>query len=142
MLNTSSASESSFTTEPVYTLQEIASPALRVFCEKCPRSHLLITVEQSLGLSSEDVFSIPPEFAIVLSVFGHTREQTSDLLGRREITRLAPGQTASRILKAAASSVGRKAPALSARVGRNEPCPCGSGKKFKKCHAREGGKAQ
>ena len=21
-----------------------------------------------------------------------------------------------------------------ARVGRNEPCPCGSGKKYKKCH--------
>lgn len=21
-----------------------------------------------------------------------------------------------------------------ARVGRNEPCPCGSGKKFKNCH--------
>ena len=21
-----------------------------------------------------------------------------------------------------------------AKVGRNEPCPCGSGKKFKKCH--------
>lgn len=21
------------------------------------------------------------------------------------------------------------------KVGRNEPCPCGSGKKFKKCHA-------
>jgi SEC-C motif-containing protein len=20
------------------------------------------------------------------------------------------------------------------RVGRNEPCPCGSGKKYKKCH--------
>jgi len=20
------------------------------------------------------------------------------------------------------------------KVGRNEPCPCGSGKKFKKCH--------
>jgi hypothetical protein len=25
-----------------------------------------------------------------------------------------------------------------ARVGRNEPCPCGSGKKFKDCHEREG----
>ena len=24
--------------------------------------------------------------------------------------------------------------ALSQKVGRNEPCPCGSGKKFKKCH--------
>ncbi|MCZ6695688.1 MAG: SEC-C metal-binding domain-containing protein, partial [Acidobacteria bacterium] len=27
-----------------------------------------------------------------------------------------------------------------ARVGRNEPCPCGSGKKYKKCHgSQEGG---
>ena len=25
------------------------------------------------------------------------------------------------------------------RVGRNAPCPCGSGKKFKKCHGRLGG---
>jgi preprotein translocase subunit SecA len=22
------------------------------------------------------------------------------------------------------------------RVGRNEPCPCGSGKKFKQCHGK------
>ncbi len=28
------------------------------------------------------------------------------------------------------------APAISAKVGRNEPCPCGSGKKYKKCCAR------
>jgi preprotein translocase subunit SecA len=25
------------------------------------------------------------------------------------------------------------------RVGRNDPCPCGSGKKFKNCHMRQGG---
>jgi len=25
-----------------------------------------------------------------------------------------------------------------AKVGRNEPCPCGSGKKYKDCHQREG----
>jgi len=24
------------------------------------------------------------------------------------------------------------------KVGRNDPCPCGSGKKFKKCHGAEG----
>jgi preprotein translocase subunit SecA len=24
------------------------------------------------------------------------------------------------------------------KVGRNEPCPCGSGKKFKKCHLNKG----
>ena len=23
------------------------------------------------------------------------------------------------------------------KVGRNDPCPCGSGKKFKACHGRE-----
>jgi preprotein translocase subunit SecA len=23
------------------------------------------------------------------------------------------------------------------KVGRNDPCPCGSGKKFKKCHGKE-----
>jgi uncharacterized protein YecA (UPF0149 family) len=22
------------------------------------------------------------------------------------------------------------------KVGRNDPCPCGSGKKFKRCHGR------
>jgi preprotein translocase subunit SecA len=25
-----------------------------------------------------------------------------------------------------------------AKVGRNDPCPCGSGKKYKKCHGAEG----
>ena len=27
-------------------------------------------------------------------------------------------------------------PATWGRVGRNEPCPCGSGKKFKHCHGQ------
>ena len=26
----------------------------------------------------------------------------------------------------------------SKKIGRNEPCPCGSGKKFKQCHGRNG----
>jgi preprotein translocase subunit SecA len=29
----------------------------------------------------------------------------------------------------------------SPKVGRNDPCPCGSGKKYKKCHGTEGGPA-
>jgi preprotein translocase subunit SecA len=29
----------------------------------------------------------------------------------------------------------RKAPA-SKKVGRNDPCPCGSGKKYKNCHGK------
>jgi len=31
-------------------------------------------------------------------------------------------------------SVGTKTVAAGAKVGRNDPCPCGSGKKYKKCH--------
>jgi hypothetical protein len=27
-----------------------------------------------------------------------------------------------------------------AKVGRNDPCPCGSGKKYKDCHQKEGEK--
>lgn len=30
------------------------------------------------------------------------------------------------------------APRHVAKIGRNEPCPCGSGKKYKECHEREG----
>ena len=30
----------------------------------------------------------------------------------------------------------KSAPVTSAKVGRNDPCPCGSGKKFKKCCGR------
>ncbi len=30
------------------------------------------------------------------------------------------------------------APRHVAKVGRNEPCPCGSGKKYKECHEKEG----
>ncbi len=30
------------------------------------------------------------------------------------------------------------APRNLAKVGRNEPCPCGSGKKYKDCHRSEG----
>ena len=38
-------------------------------------------------------------------------------------------------LHAIARSLGpRVAPAQSDKVGRNDPCPCGSGKKYKKCH--------
>ena len=35
----------------------------------------------------------------------------------------------------------RREPARSAKVGRNEPCHCGSGKKFKKCCGASGGPA-
>jgi preprotein translocase SecA subunit len=39
---------------------------------------------------------------------------------------------------ATGGSAGSLRPARSAKVGRNDPCPCGSGKKYKNCCLREG----
>ncbi len=45
------------------------------------------------------------------------------------------GSAASRPRRPAAAPAPRMAPVRSGpRVGRNDPCPCGSGKKYKKCH--------
>jgi hypothetical protein len=38
------------------------------------------------------------------------------------------------------SAAGPTNPAHGERIGRNEPCPCGSGQKFKKCHGKNGEK--
>jgi uncharacterized protein len=38
-----------------------------------------------------------------------------------------------RIVRTPAATIRRDRP----KVGRNEPCPCGSGRKFKQCHGRE-----
>ena len=46
----------------------------------------------------------------------------------RDITTNAPGQ----------SSKGRTVKHKDGKVGRNAPCPCGSGKKYKVCHGRAG----
>ena len=39
-----------------------------------------------------------------------------------------------RVQAAPAGSTGSKKPVTSDKVGRNDPCPCGSGKKYKRCH--------
>ncbi len=45
--------------------------------------------------------------------------------------RREPGVTSA--LRPRAAAAPALAPAMKAKVGRNEPCPCGSGKKYKKC---------
>ena len=45
-----------------------------------------------------------------------------------------PQSQPSRVEAAPAGSTGSQKPATSDKVGRNDPCPCGSGKKYKRCH--------
>jgi preprotein translocase subunit SecA len=40
---------------------------------------------------------------------------------------------------ATATTPRQDAPAANRKVGRNDPCPCGSGKKYKKCHGSGAG---
>ncbi|MDR2129063.1 MAG: preprotein translocase subunit SecA [Burkholderiaceae bacterium] len=73
-------------------------------------------------------------------------EEVADALGEsaasgmRNITYTSPTETgeaqtrAETVYAAAAAAVGAGATAAVPRVGRNEPCPCGSGKKYKHCH--------
>lgn len=51
---------------------------------------------------------------------------------RRSIPQASNGESASN----AAEFASRQAAGELPRVGRNDPCPCGSGKKYKKCHGR------
>ncbi|WKZ29195.1 MAG: preprotein translocase subunit SecA [Patescibacteria group bacterium] len=61
------------------------------------------------------------------------------LLDRRNLTMSAPAKEGDRALVADQNGNADKAPASAIdpglpKVGRNDPCPCGSGKKYKKCH--------
>ena len=47
----------------------------------------------------------------------------------------APGKSAGAGEPAAEQPIRRNEP----KVGRNDPCPCGSGKKYKKCHGAAAG---
>ena len=55
--------------------------------------------------------------------------EPADASTRTTVTSAAPAP-----LAAPASQPQRREPVTSEKVGRNEPCPCGSGKKYKKCH--------
>jgi preprotein translocase subunit SecA len=52
------------------------------------------------------------------------------------VTYTAPTETGEAQVTEAAPPVAAGDASLFARVGRNEPCPCGSGKKFKQCHGK------
>jgi uncharacterized protein YecA (UPF0149 family) len=47
-----------------------------------------------------------------------------------------PGREADRNARAAGTARNREDPSSWGKVGRNDPCPCGSGRKYKQCHGR------
>ncbi len=78
------------------------------------------------------------QFQLLLATIQHDVAHT--ILRARIERKEAPKEAPSRMAQAAAASTGsaRKQPVKVAgsKVGRNDPCPCGSGKKYKKCCGR------
>ncbi len=85
-----------------------------------------------------DMDSEKPEYTL----YGHKYEASGRKLGDHWVYVKAPKNRRDRlVLLAFTKMLGRdprlddiRQPAVSTRRGRNEPCYCGSGKKYKKCH--------
>jgi preprotein translocase subunit SecA len=60
----------------------------------------------------------------------------AETLARHGIGGAAGGGTALAAREPQAPARNPQDPTSWGKVGRNEPCPCGSGKKFKHCHGR------
>ena len=52
------------------------------------------------------------------------------------VTYTAPTETGEVETTVAAQTVAQQAVPEGMRVGRNDPCPCGSGKKYQQCHGK------
>jgi len=44
-----------------------------------------------------------------------------------------------KVVQTSGPTVPKRAVRVTDKVGRNDPCPCGSGRKYKHCHGRPGG---
>jgi preprotein translocase subunit SecA len=64
------------------------------------------------------------------------QEELSHAVARHPGEADDPAQALNQLREAAdaAQATARRAAASAPKIGRNDPCPCGSGKKFKKCH--------
>lgn len=120
---------------------------LRGYAQKQPKQEYK---REAFELFGQLLDSVKNEVTkILMTVKIQTNEQieqaTSDMEQRAEqianVTYTAPTETGEVQTTTDADTVGRgpqaaPRPGELARVGRNDPCPCGSGKKFKQCHGK------
>ena len=74
-------------------------------------------------------------FTLFENMISRVREQATILLARAQL-RLAPVEAENQALQEGSEPASDKKPLDFSNVGRNDLCPCGSGKKFKHCHGK------
>mgnify|MGYP001694460504 CR=1 FL=1 len=56
---------------------------------------------------------------------------------RTDMSKMRTGRSEAPGSRAGAQNAERRPVHVEPKVGRNDPCPCGSGKKYKNCHGRQ-----
>ena len=88
---------------------------------------------KEMEFSIEDqILKIIPQINLNSIVLDSSRNTSNFIEGREENPR---GKITSQKL-AEENRIGQSSNEIFKEVGRNDPCPCGSGKKFKKCHGK------
>ncbi len=87
---------------------------------------------QSYGRQDPIVAFKREGFKMFDEMIGNIREKTSTIL-LNIVVRTGPAPVQQQKMDLVTSDSGSKSQAKSSKVGRNEPCPCGSGRKYKNC---------
>ena len=120
---------------------------LRGYAQKQPKQEYKREAFELFGQLLDSVKNDVTKVLMTVKVqSGEQLEQAAEALEQRaenivNVTYTAPTETGEVETKVEKDSRGASAAASSlaasfARVGRNEPCPCGSGKKYKHCHGQ------
>jgi len=104
-------------------------------------SKLVFNVEIEIDAEPEGAFAPPVDEPENLDYSGGTLESQPSALTESAVEDETPGQRSSAVgFSAGATSTlstggaATKVKTAQENIGRNDPCWCGSGKKFKKCH--------
>lgn len=96
--------------------------------------------ESLVGKINEDVCAYLMKGNLLLANQGEVREAREQ---KTDLSKIKTNRTEDVARKAAAAAAGRRPETVvetvrrdEPKVGRNDPCPCGSGKKYKQCHGR------
>ncbi|MFV0448116.1 MAG: preprotein translocase subunit SecA [Vibrio sp.] len=105
---------------------------LRGYAQKNPKQEYK---RESFELFEELLESLKSD---VISILSKVRVQQQEEVERMEAQRRAQAEQAARLAQAQheGSDTGSNEASAERKVGRNEPCPCGSGKKYKQCHGK------